>query len=290
MLIPLLFMQEVVGRLFREFAVTLAITILISAVVSLTLVPMLCAKLLRRSRSSAAHSAIARKSQDWFDRGIREYDRLLSWVLEHQPLTMLVAVATLVLTVVLYIVIPKGFFPVQDTGFIQGITQAAPTVSFDAMAKGQNKLARAILRDPDVVSLSSFIGVDGTNTTLNNGRFLINLKPKDDRSDSIGEIIDRLKKEAGGVPGMSLYLQPVQDLTIDSTISRAQYQMVLGAARTADLNTWVPKVLGRLSQRAAARECVDQLSRPRLVGLSGGGSRYGGAVRHYRGDHRQCAL
>jgi len=246
-LIPLLFMQEVVGRLFREFAVTLAITILFSAVASLTLVPMLCAKLLRRS-DQHQHNTIAQKSQEWFDRGIREYDRLLSWVLEHQPLTMLVAVATLVLTVVLYIIIPKGFFPVQDTGLVQGITQAGPTVSFSAMAKGQNALARAILRDPDVVSLSSFIGVDGTNTTLNNGRFLINLKAKDDRGDSIGEIIDRLKKATSGVPAMSLYLQPVQDLTIDSTISRAQYQMVLGAARTADLNTWVPKVIGRLSQ------------------------------------------
>ncbi|HEX3653224.1 MAG TPA: MdtB/MuxB family multidrug efflux RND transporter permease subunit [Rhizomicrobium sp.] len=246
-LIPLLFMQEVVGRLFREFAVTLAITILISAVVSLTLVPMLCAKLLRRS-DQHPHSAVARKSQEWFDRGIREYDRLLSWVLEHQPLTMVVAVATLVLTVVLYIVIPKGFFPVQDTGLVQAITQAGPTVSFSAMANGQNALARAILRDPDVMSLSSFIGVDGANTTLNNGRFLIDLKAKDDRSDSISEIIGRLKNETSRVPGMSLYLQPVQDLTIDSTISRAQYQIVLGAARTADLNSWVPRVLGRLNQ------------------------------------------
>src|ERR1700756_5000746 len=165
-LIPLLFMPDVVGRLFREFVITLAVTIVISAVVALTLVPMMCAKILRHQRPSEM-SLFARKSQEWFDRVIAEYGRLLTWVLDHQPLILLVAVATLALTVFLYIVIPKGFFPVQDTGLIQGISAASPSVSFDAMSRSQKALAAAILKDPDVVSLSSFIGVDGTNTTLN---------------------------------------------------------------------------------------------------------------------------
>ncbi|HEY4114014.1 MAG TPA: efflux RND transporter permease subunit, partial [Rhizomicrobium sp.] len=245
-LIPLLFMQEVVGRLFREFAVTLAITILISAVVSLTLVPMLCAKLLRHRDEQRETGAIARKSRELFDRSIAGYDRMLGWVLDHQPLTLLVAIATLAITVLLYIVIPKGFFPVQDTGLIQGITQAGPTVSFEAMAKRQKALAATVLKDPDVQSLSSFIGVDGTNTTLNSGRFLINLKPKDDRNDSVTDIIARLRQRASDVPGISLYLQPVQDLTIDSTVSRAEYQLVLEAARTADLDQWVPRFMDQL--------------------------------------------
>jgi multidrug efflux pump len=250
-LIPLLFMQEVVGRLFREFAVTLAITILISAVVSLTLVPMLCAKLLRHRDEQREGGAIARKSRELFDRTIAEYDRLLGWVLDHQPLTLLIAIATLVITVLLYIVIPKGFFPLQDTGLVQGITQAGPTVSFEAMANRQKALAGALLRDPEVQSLSSFIGVDGTNTTLNSGRFLINLKPKDDRSDSVSDIIARLRQQAHDVAGISLYLQPVQDLTIDSTVSRSEYQLVLEAARTADLDQWVPRFMDRLSHVAA---------------------------------------
>ena len=261
-LIPLLFMQEVVGRLFREFAVTLAITILISAFVSLTLVPMLCAKLLRHRSEQNERSTIARKSREYFDRAIAEYDRLLTWVLDHQKLTMLVAVATLVLTVLLYVMIPKGFFPVQDTGLVQGITQADATVSFDAMAKRQRALARGILRDPDVQSLSSFIGVDGTNTTLNSGRFLINLKPKDDRSDSVSDIIARLRQDARNVSGISLYLQPVQDLTIDSTVSRSEYQLVLEAARTADLDGWVPRFMAQLKQvPAIANVSTDYLDK-----------------------------
>ncbi|MBV9965044.1 MAG: efflux RND transporter permease subunit, partial [Alphaproteobacteria bacterium] len=173
-LIPLLFMADVVGRLFREFAITLSVTIIISAVVSLTLVPMMCAKLLRHQPPERM-SRFARTTQEWFDRVIAEYGRLLTWVLDHQPLTLLVAIATLALTVLLYLVIPKGFFPVQDTGLIQGITDAPPAVSFAAMAERQQALAGAVLKDPDVVSLSSFIGVDGTNTTLNSGRMLINL-------------------------------------------------------------------------------------------------------------------
>src|SRR5579863_5457590 len=216
-LIPLLFMPDVVGRLFREFAITLAVTIVISAVVALTLVPMMCAKVLRPRRPSDM-SAVARKSQEWFDALIARYGSLLNWVLDHQPLTLLVAVATLGLTVFLYVVIPKGFFPVQDTGLIQGISEAAPSVSFEAMAQRQQALAAAILKDPDVVSLSAFIGVDGTNTTLNSGRFLINLKPRDERTISASDVIRRLERETQEVTGIALYMQPVQDLTIDATV------------------------------------------------------------------------
>jgi multidrug efflux pump len=246
-LIPLLFMSEVVGRLFREFAVTLSVTILISAVVSLTLVPMLCAKLLRH-HSQEQQGTIARKSQELFDRVIAEYGRLLSWVLEHQPLTLLIAVATLALTVLLYIVIPKGFFPLQDTSLIQGITQAGPTVSFTAMATHQRALADAILKDPDVESVSSFIGVDGTNNTLNSGRLLINLVPKDKRSNDITQVIADLSREASTVTGIALYLQPVQDLTVDSTVSRAAYQFVVQSPSVALLDTWIPKLVAGLQK------------------------------------------
>ena len=245
-LIPLLFMQEVVGRLFREFAITLSVTILISAVVSLTLVPMLCARLLRQRAEDRHQSRVALKAQEYFDRTIAEYDRLLIWVLDHQPLTMLVAVITLMVTVLLYIIIPKGFFPLQDTGFIQGMTRGAPAISFSAMSDQQEKLAKTILEDPDVESLSSFIGVDGTNATLNNGRFLINLKDKSDR-DSVETVIRRLDKTARNISGLSLYLQPVQDLTIDSTVSRSAYQFVIESASTAALRDWVPKLIARLN-------------------------------------------
>ncbi len=246
-LIPLLFMPDVVGRLFREFAITLAVTIVISAVVALTLVPMMCAKILRHRRASEM-SLVARKTQEWFDALIAQYGRLLSWVLDHQPLTLLVAAGTLGLTVFLYIVIPKGFFPVQDTGLIQGISEAEPSVSFEAMAQRQQALAAAILKDPDVVSLSSFIGVDGTNSTLNTGRFLINLKPRDERRTSASDVIRRLERETQDVSGIALYMQPVQDLTIDATVSRSQYQFVLEDANPNEFSTWVPKLLERLQQ------------------------------------------
>ncbi len=246
-LIPLLFMGDVVGRLFREFAITLSVTILISAVVSLTLVPMACAKLLRRT-ADRHETAFERKNREWFDRLVRGYDRALNVVLDHQPLTLAVAVATLVLTVVLYIAIPKGFFPVQDTGLIQGISQAAQSISYSAMAERQTALAAAILKDPAVDSLSSFIGVDGTNSTLNSGRFLINLKPHDSRTLSASDIIRRLQQETADVEGISLYMQPVQDLTIDTTVSRTQYQFVLESANPDDLATWAPKLVDRLSQ------------------------------------------
>jgi multidrug efflux pump len=246
-LIPLLFMADVVGRLFREFAITLAVTIIISAIVSLTLVPMMCAKLLRH-RPEERMSAVARRSQRWFDTAIARYGRMLDWVLDHQPLTLLVAFATLALTVFFYIAIPKGFFPVQDTGLIQAISDAPTSVSFAAMAERQQALAAAVLKDPDVVSLSSFIGVEGTNTTLNSGRMLINLKPRDQRSASASDIVRRLQSEIAGITGIALYMQPVQDLTIDATVSRGQYQFVLQDANPDEFAVWVPRLLQRLRE------------------------------------------
>ncbi|MDR3415114.1 MAG: MdtB/MuxB family multidrug efflux RND transporter permease subunit [Nevskia sp.] len=242
-LIPLLFMGDVVGRLFREFAITLAVTILISAVVSLTLVPMMCAKLLR-PHAGHGHGGGARRS--WFDAVVDAYGRMLTWVLNRQPLTLVVAVGTLAVTALLYVFIPKGFFPVQDTGLIQGISEAPQSVSYAAMAERQQALAAAVLKDPDVVSLSSFIGVDGINTTLNSGRFLINLKPKDERKDSAAEIVRRLQQEVAAVRGISLYMQPVQDLSIDTTVSRTQYQFVVRSANPDELATWVPRLVERL--------------------------------------------
>ncbi|MGK9232956.1 MdtB/MuxB family multidrug efflux RND transporter permease subunit [Inquilinus limosus] len=246
-LIPLLFMSEVVGRLFHEFAITLAVTIVISAVVSLTLVPMMCARLLRH-RPEAERGRFDRAAERAFDWVIGRYGRALSWVLDHQALTLLVALATLVLTMALYVLIPKGFFPEQDTGMIQGVSEAAQTVSYAEMAKHQSALAEAILKDPDVAGLSSFVGVDGTNTTLNSGRFLITLKPLGQRTATAGDIIDRLRRETAGVPGITLYLQPVQDLTIDSTVSRTQYQFVLQNADLNQFRDWVPRLMQRLQQ------------------------------------------
>jgi multidrug efflux pump len=252
-LIPLLFMQDVVGRLFREFAVTLAVTILISAVVSLTLVPMLCAKLLRAHGAAATAGAPAGATAEtpadataWFSKIIDWYGLRLTWVLDHQRLTLIVAVGTLILTALLYVLIPKGFFPTQDTGLIQGVSEATQSVSYAAMADRQQALGAAILQDADVVSLSSFIGVDGSNVTLNSGRFLINLKPRSDRSSTAAEIARRIQTETASVPGITLYMQPVQDLTLDATISRTQYQFTLQAADTATLSTWTPKLVAQL--------------------------------------------
>jgi multidrug efflux pump len=246
-LIPLLFMGDVVGRLFHEFAITLAVTIIISAVVSLTLVPMMCAKLLRH-RPPEQETGIARWSNERFQALIDRYGQALNWVLEHQTLTLAVAVATLVVTILLYVFIPKGFFPVQDTGVIQAITEAPQSVSYADMAQRQEKMAAAILKDADVVSLSSFIGVDGSNITLNSGRMLINLKPVDDRAATASQIIRRLQKETQDVTGISVYMQPVQDLSIDDTVSRTQYQFVLEDANPDEFNTWVPKLVDRLQQ------------------------------------------
>jgi multidrug efflux pump len=244
-LIPLLFMQDVVGRLFREFAATLAVTILISAVVSLTLVPMMCARLLRPHAAGAAKTAAPETSR-WYAQLVEWYGRRLTWVLDHQSLTLGVAVGTLVLTALLYIVIPKGFFPTQDTGVLQGVSEATQSVSYAAMAERQQALGAAILRDPDVASLSSFIGVDGSNVTLNSGRFLINLKPRGERSGTAAQIARRIQNEANGVAGITLYLQPVQDLTLDATISRTQYQFTLQASDTAQLSTWTPRLVAQL--------------------------------------------
>ncbi len=246
-LIPLLFMGDVVGRLFHEFAITLAVTIVISAVVSLTLVPMLCARLLRH-RPDAARSRLDLRAERGFNWLIGRYGRALSVVLNHQYLTLLIAALTVGVTVLLYTVVPKGFFPVQDTGVLQGISVAAQTTSYGAMAQHQQALADVILKDPDVASLSSFIGVDGSNTTLNTGRFLINLKPKAQRTLDATGIGHRLQQETAGVQGVTLYLQPVQDLTIDASISRTQYQFVLENPNLSAFNEWVPKLMARLEQ------------------------------------------
>jgi len=257
-LIPLLFMGDVVGRLFREFAITLAVTILISAVVSLTLVPMLCAKLLKH-RPVTEQSGFGQRTQRWFDWVIAQYGRMLNWVLDRQALTLTVAVGTLLLTAILYIVIPKGFFPVQDTGLIQGVTEASEAISFTAMADRQQTLAAAILKDKDVESLSSFIGVDGSNVTLNSGRFLINLRPLEQRSATASDIIRRLQSETSSVSGISLYMQPVQDLTLDDTVARTQYQFILEDADLGELSNWVPKLVERLRQLPELEDTASDL-------------------------------
>ncbi len=246
-LIPLLFMAEVVGRLFHEFAVTLAVTIVISAVVSLTLVPMLCAKLIRH-RPDSERGWFDLKAERVFDRIIAAYARALDVVLAYQPLTLLVAIGTLGLTVLLYIAIPKGFFPQQDTGVIQAMTEGPQDVSFKDMVRIQAELADVVLKDKDVVSLSSFVGVDGSNLTLNSGRLLINLKAQDKRDDTIAEIIRRLTKSTSRVVGGKLYMQPAQDLTIDASVTRAQYKFVLENANPAEFAEWAPKLTQRLQK------------------------------------------
>jgi len=244
-LIPLLFMGDVVGRLFREFAITLSVTILISAVVSLTLVPMACAKLLR-PETDAHENALQRWSRVGFDRIIDIYAVMLRWVLDRQTFVLLIALATFGLTAYLYIVIPKGFFPLQDSGVIQAISEAPQSVSYAAMAERQQQLASIILKDPEVESLSSFIGVDGTNTTLNNGRILINLKPHDERKSDIATVMQRIRAATSALTGVTLYMQPVQDLTIEGTVSKTQYQFILMDADPAQLAEWTPKLVDKL--------------------------------------------
>jgi multidrug efflux pump len=246
-LIPLLFMGDVVGRLFREFAVTLAVTIVISAVVSLTLTPMMCARILRHN-PKAQQSRWYRSSERVFERMIAFYGRTLRFVLRFQGITLLIAVATLALTVFLYIIIPKGFFPVQDTGVIQGISQASQSISFDAMKQKQQQLAKVILADPAVASLSSFIGADGTNTTLNSGRFSINLKPLSQRSLSAAEVIRRLQSNLAKVAGVHLYMQPVQDISVDDRVTRTQYQYTLEDPNQDELNLWAARFVAKLKQ------------------------------------------
>ncbi|MDJ0088527.1 efflux RND transporter permease subunit [Pantoea allii] len=257
-LIPLLFMGDVVGRLFREFAITLAVSILVSMLVSLTLTPMLCAYLLRHIPPEK-QSRFARKGGEIFDRLIRGYDRLLTLVLDHQKLTLLVALATFALTALLYMIVPKGFFPIQDTGLIQGVTVASQDVSFTEMAKRQQALSAVIMQNPAVESVSSTIGIDGNNTSLNSGRLQINLKPFGQRDDKAGAIIKQLQQAATGVVGIQLYLQPAQDLTVNDQVTPSQYQFTLDDANSEDLVTWSPKLVAALQKRPEFNGVVSNL-------------------------------
>ena len=246
-LIPLLFMSDIVGRLFREFAVTLSVTILASAVVSLTLTPMMCSKLLKHT-PEASQGRFYRASERAFNAVIAFYGRTLKWVLGWQLATLLVAAATLGLTIFLFFVIPKGFFPIQDTGVIQGVSEAAQSVSFPEMASQQQQLSKIILQDPAVDNLSSFIGIDGTNTTLNSGRILINLKPLASRNISASDVIRRLQPELAQIPGITLYMQPVQDLSVEDRVSRTQFQYTLEDPNVDELNTFAPQMLAKLQK------------------------------------------
>jgi multidrug efflux pump len=252
-LIPLLFMGDIVGRLFREFAITLSVTILVSAVVSLTLTPMMCAKLLRH-KADSQRGRFYEASERVFQRVIDFYGRTLQWVLQRQTATLFVALGTLILTIVLYILIPKGFFPNQDTGIIQGISEAPQSISFDAMSQRQQELARVILKDPAVESLSSFIGVDGTNTTLNSGRIQINLKPLEERKINASDVIRRLQPELDKVDGITLYMQPVQDLTVEDRVSRTQFQYTLEDPDPNELNRWTQRFVDKLKQLPELRD------------------------------------
>ncbi|WJV65756.1 MdtB/MuxB family multidrug efflux RND transporter permease subunit [Pectobacteriaceae bacterium CE70] len=246
-LIPLLFMGDIIGRLFREFAVTLAVSILISAIVSLTLTPMMCARMLT-PQSLHHQNWLTQASERFFNRIIAAYGRALTKVLNHPWLMLSVALSTLGLTIGLYLIIPKGFFPIQDNGIIQGTVQAAQSISFSNMAQKQQQVTAIIMKDPAVQSISSFVGVDGTNPTLNSGRLQINLKPLSERHDRIPAIIARLQQQTAQLPGVQLYLQPVQDLTIDTQISRTQYQFTLQAMSQEELSTWVPTLMGELQK------------------------------------------
>ena len=258
-LIPLLFMGDIVGRLFREFAVTLSVTILVSAFVSLTLTPMMSARLLKKS-DPAHESWFARKSAYWFQRLVDAYSTTLRFVLQHQPTTLLVTVGTLALTIFLFLIVPKGFFPVQDTGVILGITEAPESSSFKSMADRQQQIADVVLKDPDVESLSSFIGVDGTNMTPNAGRIQINLKSREDRSSSASDIIRRLQPQVSQVAGITLYMQPVQDITVENRVSRTQYQYTLEDTNAKELADYVPKLLEQLQKIPQLRDVASDQS------------------------------
>jgi len=259
-LIPLLFMGDVVGRLFREFAITLAVTIIVSAIVSLTLTPMMSAKLLK-TKSALQHGRFYETSERIYQRVIDRYGQTLQWVLKHQTTTLIVTVGTLVFTIVLFLIVPKGFFPVQDTGVILGITDAPQTVSFTSMAQRQQALAQVILKDPAVDSLSSFIGIDGINTTPNSGRIQINLKSRSQRKENASEIIRRLQPKVAQVEGITLYMQPIQDLTVEDRVSRTQFQYSLEAADANDLNIWVPRLMQKLQELPELRDVAnDQLT------------------------------
>ncbi len=252
-LIPLLFMGDIVGRLFREFAVTLAVTILVSAAVSLSLTPMMCAKLLKR-HDPKHQSRFYKSTENFYNRVIEFYGRTLKFVLRHQTITLLVTAGTLVLTLFLYVVVPKGFFPVQDTGVILGISEGPQNTSFAAMAQHQQALAQVILKDRDVQSLSSFIGIDGTNATPNSGRIQINLKPRDQRTATASEIIRRLQPELDRVKDITLYMQPVQDLTVEDRVSRTQYQYSMEDADAQELSVWATRLVEELRKLPSMRD------------------------------------
>ena len=261
-LIPLLFMGDVVGKLFHEFAITLAVAIGISLIVSLTLTPMMCALFLKQGHPTRRDEAVATETHahgDMFDRTIVAYGHGLDWVLKHQRLMLGATVGTLAVTVLLYLAVPKGFFPVQDAGLVQGISEAPQSVSFQAMSSRQQALADELLKDPDVVSLSSFIGVDGNNATLNNGRFLIELKPHAERKAGAQQIISRLQQRAAQVPGIALYLQPVQELSIEDRISRTQYQFTLTSPDFNELSTWAPRLMETLQAHPALADVASDL-------------------------------
>jgi len=253
-LIPLLFMGDIVGRLFREFAVTLSVTILVSACVSLTLTPMMCSRLLKSKADEKKHGRFFEATERVYDRIVKFYGRTLQTILKHQTATLLVAVGTLVFTVLLYVIVPKGFFPVQDTGVIQGISDAAQNISFTAMAERQQALAQVILKDSAVESLSSFIGVDGINATLNSGRILINLKPLDERKISASDVIRRLQPDLAKVEGITLNMQPVQDLTVEDRVSRTQYQYTLEDANADELNQWTTALVAKMQTLPQLRD------------------------------------
>jgi multidrug efflux pump len=259
-LIPLLFMGDIVGRLFREFAITLAVTILVSAAVSLSLTPMMSAKLLKH-RKPGEQGRFYEVTEDYYNRIIAFYGRTVRWVLKHQTATLLVTAGTLVLTLFLYVIVPKGFFPVQDTGVILGISEAPDNVSFESMAQRQQALAKVILQDPAVDSLSSFIGVDGTNVTPNEGRIQINLKPRDQRHEDASAIIRRLQPQIAKVEGILLYMQPVQDLTVEDRVSRTQFQYSIEDADANELAQWTPKLVAKLQTLPELRDVAsDQLT------------------------------
>ena len=257
-LIPLLFMGDIVGRLFREFAVTLSVTILVSAFVSLTLTPMMSAKLLKH-KSADKQGKLYRKSEEWFEYIIAQYGKGVQWVLLRQTLTLLVTAGTLVLTLVLYVVVPKGFFPVQDTGVLLAITQADESVSFASMAERQQQVARALLDDPDVVSVASFIGIDGTNSTLNSGRIQVNLKDREERSNSVQTVIAHLQPKIDHITGIQTFLQPSQDLTVEDRVSRTQYQYSVEDANGKELATATDRIVARLKTLSQLRDVASDL-------------------------------
>ncbi|WP_413491469.1 MdtB/MuxB family multidrug efflux RND transporter permease subunit [Morganella psychrotolerans] len=263
-LIPLLFMGDIVGRLFREFAITLAVAILISGIVSLTLTPMMCARLLK-AESTRRSNRFSRASERFFERIIAGYGRWLTWVLHHQWLTLSVAFSTMVLTVILWLFIPKGFFPVQDNGLIQGTLEAPQSVSFQAMSEKQQAISRLLLDDPAVENVAAFAGIDGSNPTLNTGRLQITLKPLSQRDDRVEAVIARLQEKAGNLPGMTLWLQPSQDLTIDTRTSRTQYQFTLQANSLEELDLWVPRLMAELQADKALKDTGNDWQNKGLV-------------------------